>query len=85
MGHGEVTGAMGKLQGVWRGTEGATGRIARHWGRLYSRDAGARSRGGRGRAGVRTRACSERAPECQPSSNTCVFASAMVQRPIGAP
>jgi hypothetical protein len=40
------------------------------------------SRGGHGRAGVRARACSERAPECQPSSNTCGFASAMVQRPI---
>jgi hypothetical protein len=40
------------------------------------------SRGGRGRAGVRVRACSERAPECQPSSNTWGFTSARVQRPI---
>jgi hypothetical protein len=84
-GRGEVAGAMGNLRGVWCGTEGATGRIAGHWGGLYSRGMGALSRGGRGRAGVRARACSERAPECQPSSNTCVFASAMVQRPIGAP
>jgi hypothetical protein len=38
--------------------------------------------GGRGRAGVRARACSERAPECQPASNTWELASAMVQRQI---
>ena len=83
-GRGEVAGAMGELRGVWRGTEDATGKIAGHWGGLYSRGAGVVT-GGRGRAGVRARACSERAPECQPASNTCVFASAMVQRPIGAP
>jgi hypothetical protein len=83
-GRGEVAGARGELQGVWRGIEDATGKIARHWGGLYSRGAGV-VMGGRGRAGVRARACSERAPECQPASNTCVFASAMVQRPIGAP
>jgi hypothetical protein len=83
-GRGEVAGAMGELRGVRRGTEDATGKIAGHWGGLYSRGACVVT-GGRGRAGVRARACSERAPECQPASNTCVFASAMVQRPIGAP
>jgi hypothetical protein len=83
-GRGEVTGAMGELRGVWRGIEDAMGNIAGHWGGIYSRGSGVVT-GGRGRAGVRTRACSERTPECQPASNTCVFASAMVQRPIGAP
>jgi hypothetical protein len=83
-GRGEVAGAMGELRGVRRGTEDATGKIAGHWGGLYSRGAGVVT-GGRGRARVRARACSEHAPECQPASNTCVFASAMVQRPIGAP
>jgi hypothetical protein len=29
-GRGEVAGAMGELRGVWRGTEDATGKIARH-------------------------------------------------------
>jgi hypothetical protein len=29
-GHGEVPGAMGKLRGVWRGTEDATGKLAGH-------------------------------------------------------
>ena len=83
-GRGEVAGAMGELRGVGRGTGNATGKMAGHWGGLYSRGAGVVT-GGRGRAGVRAQACSERAPECQPASNTCVFASAMVQRPIGAP
>jgi hypothetical protein len=69
-GRGEVAGAMGELWGVRRWTEDATRKIAGHWG---------------GHTGVRARACSERALECQPASNTCVFASAMVQRPIGAP
>jgi hypothetical protein len=41
-----------------------------------------RSRGDRGRVGVRVRACSERSPKCQPSSNTWGFTSARVQRPI---
>jgi hypothetical protein len=81
---GEVAEAMGELRGVRRGTEDATGKIAGHWGGLHSCGASVVT-GGRGRAGVRARACSERAPECQPASNTCVFASAMVQRPIGAP
>jgi hypothetical protein len=83
-GRGEVAGAMGELRGVRRWTEDATGKVAGHWGGLYSRGAGMVT-GGRGRTGVRARACSERAPECQPASNTCVFASTMVQRPIGAP
>jgi hypothetical protein len=76
--------AMGELRGVWRGTGDATGKMVVHWGGLYSRGAGVVT-GGRGRARVRARTCSGRAPECQPASNTCVFASAMVQRPIGAP
>jgi hypothetical protein len=83
-GRGEVAGAMGELWVVGRGTGDATGKKARHWGGLYSRGAGVVT-GGLGRAGVRAQACSERAPECQLASNTCVFASAMVQRPIGAP
>jgi hypothetical protein len=83
-GRGEVAGAMGELRGVGRRTRDATGKMAGHWGGLYRRGAGVVT-GGRGRAGVRARACSERAPECQPASNTCVFASAMDQRLIGAP
>ena len=83
-GRGEVAGASGWLGQVRRGTEEATGKAAKHWGGLYSRGAGVVT-GGRGRVGVHARACSERIPECQPASNTCVFASAMVQRPIGAP
>jgi hypothetical protein len=79
----EVTRAMGELRGVGRETGDVTGMKAGHWGGLYSHGTGVVT-GGRGRAGVRARACSERAPECQPASNTCVFASAMVQRPIGA-
>jgi hypothetical protein len=71
-GRGEVTGAMGELRGVRRGTEDATGKIVGHWGGLYSRGAGVVT-GGHGHAGVRARACSERAPECQPASNTCVL------------
>jgi hypothetical protein len=78
---GEVAGAMGELEGVRRGTEEATGKAAGHWDGLYSRGAGVVT-GGRGRAGVRARACSERAPECQPASNTWELASAMVQRRI---
>jgi hypothetical protein len=74
-------GAMGELRGVRRGTGDATGKIAGHWGGFYSRGAAVVT-GSRGRAGVRTRACFERVAECQPASNTCVLASAMVQRPI---
>jgi hypothetical protein len=80
-GRGEVAGAKGELGGVRRGTEEATGKAAEHWDGFYSRGAGVVT-GGRGRAGVRARACSERAPECQPASNTWELASAMVQRGI---
>ena len=80
-GRGEVTGANGWLGKVRRGTEEATGKAAEHWGGLYSRGAGVVT-GGRGRAGVRARACSERAPGCQLASNTWKLASAMVQRRI---
>jgi hypothetical protein len=80
-GRGEVAGAMGELRGVWRGAEDATGKIAGLWGGLYSRGVGVVT-GGRRRVGVRARACSERAPECQPASNTLELASAMVQRLI---
>ena len=78
---GEVAGAAGELGRVRRGTEEATGMMAGHWGGLYSRSAGVVT--GRPRARrVRVRACSERAPECQPTSNTWGFTSARVQRPI---
>jgi hypothetical protein len=80
-GRGEVAGAKGELRGVRRGTEEATGKAAEHWDGLYSRGAGVVT-GGRGCVGVRARACSERAPECQPASNTWELASAMVQRRI---
>jgi hypothetical protein len=80
-GHGEVAGAQGWLGGVRRGTEEAMGMAAEHWDGLYSRGVGVIT-GGHGRAGVRARACSERAPECQPASNTWELASAMVQRQI---
>ena len=80
-GRGEVAGAKGGLGEVRRGTEEATGKAAEHWDGLYSRGAGV-VMGGRGRAGVRARACSERAPGCQPASNTWKLASAMVQRRI---
>jgi hypothetical protein len=62
-GRGEVAGAMGELRGVWRGAKDAMGKTAELWDRLYSRGAGVVT-SGRGRAGVRARACSERAPEC---------------------
>jgi hypothetical protein len=80
-GRGEVAGAKGELGGVRRGTEEATRKAARHWDGLYSRGTGVVT-GGRGRAKVRARACSERAPECQPASNTWELASAMVQQQI---
>jgi hypothetical protein len=72
---------MGELGGVRRGSEEATGKAAEHWDELYSRGAGVVT-GGRGRAGFHARACSERAPECQPASNTWELAFAMVQRQI---
>jgi hypothetical protein len=80
-GRGEVARAMGELRGVWRGAKDATGKTAGLWDGLYSRGAGVVT-SGRGRAGVRARACSERALECQPASNTWELASAMVQRRI---
>jgi hypothetical protein len=46
-GHGEVA-------GVWRSTEDATGKIAGHWGGLYSRGAGVVTRRPRARGGSRT-------------------------------
>jgi hypothetical protein len=80
-GRGEVAGAMGELRGVWRGAKDATGKTAGLWDGLYSRGEGVVT-SGHGRAGVRSRACSERAPKCQPASNTWELASAMVQRRI---
>jgi hypothetical protein len=80
-GRGEVAGANGWLGEVRRGTEEATGKAVEHWDELYSRGAGVVT-GGRGRAGVHARACSERAPGCQPASNTWELASAMVQRRV---
>ena len=83
-GRGEVAGVNGWLGRVRRGTEEVTGKATKHWGGLYSRGAGVVT-GGRGRAGVHARACSERAPGCQLASNTWKLASAMVQRRIRAP
>jgi hypothetical protein len=80
-GRGEVAGAMGELEGVRRGTEEAMGKTTGLWDGLYSRGASVVT-GGRGRTRVCARACSERAPECQPASNTWELASAMVQRRI---
>jgi hypothetical protein len=80
-GRGEVAEAMGELRGVWHGAKDATGKTAGLWDGLYCRGAGVVT-SGRGRAGVRAWACSERAPECQPASNTWELASAMVQRRI---
>jgi hypothetical protein len=60
-GRGEVAGAMGELRGVWHGAKDATGKTAGLWDGLYSRGAGVVTCG-RGRAGVRALACSERAP-----------------------
>jgi hypothetical protein len=53
-GHGEVAGAMGELRGVWCGTEDATGKLAGHWGGLYSRGAGVVTGRPRARGGLRT-------------------------------
>jgi hypothetical protein len=83
-GRGEVARVNGWLGQVRRGTEEVTGKAAKHWGGLYSRGTGVVT-GGRGCAGVRARACSERALGCQLASNTWKLASAMVQRPIRAP
>jgi hypothetical protein len=53
-GRGEVAGAMGELGGVWRGTEEATGKLAGHWGGLYSHGTGVVTRRPRARGGSRT-------------------------------
>jgi hypothetical protein len=53
-GRGEVAGATGELRGVWRSTEDATGKIAGHWGGLYSRGAGVVTGRPRARGGSRT-------------------------------
>jgi hypothetical protein len=53
VGRGEVAGAMGELGEVWRGTEEATGKMARHWGGLYSRGAGVVTGRARAREGLR--------------------------------
>jgi hypothetical protein len=53
-GRGEVAGAMGELQGVWRGTKDATGKIAGHWGGLYSHGVGVVTGQPRARGGSRT-------------------------------
>jgi hypothetical protein len=53
-GSGEVAGAMGELEGVWRGTEKATGKLAGHWGGLYSRGVGVVTGRPRARGGLRT-------------------------------
>jgi hypothetical protein len=52
-GRGEVAGAMGELGEVWRGTEEATGKMAGHWGGLYSRSAGVVTGRPRAREGSR--------------------------------
>jgi hypothetical protein len=53
-GRGEVAGDMGELGGVWHGTEEATGKMAGHWGGLYSRDTGVVTGWPRARGGLRT-------------------------------
>jgi hypothetical protein len=52
-GRGEVAGAMGELRGVGRGTGDAMGKMAGHWGGLYSHGAGVVT-SGHGRTGSRT-------------------------------
>jgi hypothetical protein len=70
-GRGEVVGAMGELGGVGRGTGDAMGKMAGHWGGLYSRGTGVVT-GGRGRAGfVHGRALS--APPCDSPRRTRVW------------
>jgi hypothetical protein len=64
-GRGEVARAMGELGGIRRGTEEATGKTVGLWDGLYSRGVGV-VMGGRRRAGVHARACSERPPSASP-------------------
>jgi hypothetical protein len=78
---GEVAGGNGWLGQVRRSTDEATGEATERWGGFYSLGAGVVT-GGRGRAGVRAPACTERAPGCQHASNTWMVASANVQRPV---
>jgi hypothetical protein len=49
-----VVGAMSELRGVWRGTEDATGKLARQWGGLYSRGPGVVTGRSWARGGSRT-------------------------------
>jgi hypothetical protein len=78
---GEVAGGNGWLGQIRRSTDEATGEATERWGGFYSLGAGVVT-GGRGRAGVRAPACTERAPGCQHASNTWMVASANVQRPV---
>jgi hypothetical protein len=68
------SGKSGEVQRRQRGKQPSTGAsfiaVARAWSRAAAG------------AGVRARACSERAPGCQLASNTWKLASAMVQRQI---
>jgi hypothetical protein len=73
--------SYGRAPGSLARGRGCNREDSRALGGLYSRGAGVVT-GGRGREGVHARACSERAPECQPASNTWELASAMVQRLI---
>jgi hypothetical protein len=87
-GRGEVVGAAGRLGQARHGAEGVTGKVAMHEGGLYSHSRARHGRGhgnGRGRMGAHVRACSRRAPECLPTSNTWWFTSAGVQRPVWSP
>jgi hypothetical protein len=75
----ELRASSGKLGVVRRGRQG-------RWpcmrvGFIATRGHG----GGRGRAGVRVRACSGCVPECLPTSNTWWFTSASVQRLVWSP
>jgi hypothetical protein len=53
-GRGEVAGAMGELRGVRHWIEDATGKIAEHYGGLYSHGTGAVMGRPRARGGSRT-------------------------------
>jgi hypothetical protein len=68
---GELGVVQRRQRGRWPGTGVGFIAAAQAW-----------SRGGRGCVGVHVRACSKRAPECQPTSNTWGFTPARVQRPI---
>jgi hypothetical protein len=53
-GRGEVAGGTGELRGVWHGTKHAKGKIAGHWGGLYSHGTGVVTGRPRARGGSRT-------------------------------